>query len=78
VPILQSLLYAGSLVGFFVIPYIADNWGRKLGLTISWGFFFFGILFMALADSTNMLALGQFVSGFGCNPAITLCYSFIN
>ena len=25
-----------------------------------------------------MIGLGQFFAGFGCNPAITLCYSFIN
>ena len=25
-----------------------------------------------------MIGLGQFFTGFGCNPAITLAYSFIN
>lgn len=78
VPIMSSLLYLGSLIGFFLIPYIADNWGRKIAIRISWGAFVFGLIFIALADSPNMIAMGQFVSGFGCNPAITLCYSFIN
>jgi hypothetical protein len=25
-----------------------------------------------------MVGMGQLLTGFGCNPAITLCYSFIN
>lgn len=77
-PILQSLLYFGSLLGFFVIPYIADNWGRRIAMRISWGIFAIGIIFLSLADSPNMIGMGQLLTGFGCNPAITLCYSFIN
>jgi OCT family organic cation transporter-like MFS transporter 4/5 len=75
---LQSLLYFGSLLGFFVIPYIADNWGRRIAMRISWTFFVIGILFNLLADSPNMVGMGQLLTGFGCNPAITLCYSFLN
>lgn len=72
------MLYVGSLLGFFVIPYVADNWGRKISIRISWTLFLFGILANALADSPNMIGLGQLLTGFGCNPAITLCYSFLN
>jgi hypothetical protein len=25
-----------------------------------------------------MIGIGQLLIGFGCNPAITLCYSFLN
>lgn len=78
VPILSSFLYLGSLLGFFVIPYIADNWGRKVGMRISWGIFVVGTLTLGIADSPNMIGLGELLTGFGCNPAITLCYSFIN
>lgn len=77
-PVLQSLLYFGSLLGFFVIPYVADNWGRRVAMRISWTFFVVGIIFNCLADSPNMVGMGQLLTGFGCNPAITLCYSFIN
>lgn len=77
-PILTSLLYLGSLLGFFVIPHMADNWGRCIAIRLSWALFAFGVLIIGIADSPNMVGLGQLLTGFGCNPAITLCYSFIN
>lgn len=72
------MIYLGSLLGFFVIPYIADNWGRKVAMRISWGICAVGILFIGIADSPHMVGIGQLFTGFGCNPAITLCYSFLN
>lgn len=76
--IFQSLVYGGSLVGFFIIPYIADNWGRKIGIILSWGIYAVGLLTLCFAGDGNTVAVGQFLSGFGCNPAVTLCYSFLN
>lgn len=78
ITVLQSMLYFGSLTGFFLIPYIADNSGRRLAMRISWFLCTLGVLVVALADSSNMVGLGLFLAGFGSNPAITLCYSFIN
>lgn len=57
---------------------MADNWGRLIAIKVSWGIFIIGILIIGIADSPNMIGLGQLLTGFGCNPAITLCYSFIN
>jgi MFS transporter, OCT family, solute carrier family 22 (organic cation transporter), member 4/5 len=34
--LLQSLVYMGSLVGFFIFSFVADNYGRKLGLGLAW------------------------------------------
>ena len=31
---LQSLIWFGAIVGFFIMPYIADNYGRKFTETI--------------------------------------------
>lgn len=31
-----------------------------------------------MADSYITVGVGQFLCGFGCNPAISLCYSFLN
>ena len=28
--------YVGSLVGFFLFSFVADNYGRKLALTLAW------------------------------------------
>ena len=78
VTVLQSMLFIGSLIGFFVIPTLADNIGRKISIMISWLICSFGVAAISFAFSPNMVAVGYFLAGFGCNPAITLCYSFIN
>lgn len=78
VNVLQSMLFVGSLIGFFVFPYVADNWGRKLGIKISWAMCTIGIAFISFADGSGMIGLGFFLAGFGSNPAITLCLTFIN
>jgi MFS family permease len=75
---LQSLLYVGSVVGLIIIPYISDNWGRTKAIKSSWGLFVFGILSICISDSSIMVGIGQFLCGFGCYPALTICYSFLN
>lgn len=72
------MAYAGSLIGFFVIPYFADNWGRKIAMLSSWTIYAVGVAFIAFANSVNMIGIGQLLAGLGCNPAVTLCYSFLN
>lgn len=76
--ILQSLISIGSFFGFFVFPYYADNYGRKITLSIAWGFFTAGVLILTLANGPIMVGIGEFLIGFGGNPAITLDFSFIN
>jgi OCT family organic cation transporter-like MFS transporter 4/5 len=46
--LLQSIVYFGSLVGFFIFSFIADNYGRKLGLGISWFTAFLGAVFIGV------------------------------
>ena len=31
-----------------------------------------------MSNSSVMVGFGQFLCGFGCNPAIKVCYSFMN
>jgi MFS family permease len=76
--LLQALIPVGSLFGFFLFPYFADNKGRKSSLCVSWGCFTVGLLILALANGPIMVGIGQFLVGFGGNPAITLDFSFIN
>ena len=61
-----------------MIPYIADNAGRKISLEIAWGIAIGGVVIILIADSSNMIGLGLFFIGFGTNPATTLSFSFIN
>lgn len=72
------MLFVGSIFGFFVIPYVADNYGRKLAMRSSWGIGTVAVMILCIADSPNMVGLSLFLIGFGTNPAITLCFSFIN
>lgn len=72
------MLFVGAIFGFFVIPYIADNYGRRLGIRVAWAIGTLAVVITCLADSPNMIGLGLFLIGFGTNPAITLCFSFIN
>lgn len=78
VTVFQSLVYIGSFAGFLIIPFIADNWGRKKGIIISWTLCTIGVILLATAQHTAMIAVAFFLIGFGSNPAITLSFSFIN
>ena len=73
-----SIFYFGSLVGFFVIPSVADNFGRRIAMLISWAIYGIGVLTIGVSFHPALVGIGEFLAGFGCNPAITLCYSFIN
>ena len=72
------MVYIGSFTGFFVFPHIADNYGRKLGINLAWGFLSIGVIIAAASQNVFMIGAGWFLIGFGGNPAITLSYSFIN
>jgi OCT family organic cation transporter-like MFS transporter 4/5 len=72
------MLFVGAIFGFFVIPYIADNYGRKLAMRVAWSIGTVALMITCIADSPNMIGLGLFLIGFGTNPAITLCFSFLN
>jgi MFS family permease len=56
VTILQSIIFIGSLVGNILYPYFTDNYGRKFGLTISWGGFVIGLILLSI--SWNIYAVG--------------------
>jgi OCT family organic cation transporter-like MFS transporter 4/5 len=72
------MLFVGALFGFFVIPYMADNYGRQLAMRVSWGLGVVSLLIFFVSDSPNMVGLSLFLVGFSTNPAITLTFSFVN
>ena len=78
IPILQSMIFFGALIGFFFIPTIADNSGRKEGLKIAMIIGIIGSILLSIADSPKVTGFALFFIGFGTNPAITLAFSFIN
>ncbi|CAD8090428.1 unnamed protein product [Paramecium primaurelia] len=76
--IIKSIVYFGSLTGFFIFSFIADNYGRKLALTLSWTITTIGSITLASSQNFQMITSAMFLLGFGGNPAITIHYSFIN
>lgn len=43
-------MFLGSLVGFFVIPFIADNFGARLALRLAWGIASIGVILVAFSS----------------------------
>jgi MFS family permease len=72
------MLFFGALIGFFIIPNIADNSGRKPALRLAWIVGIISVVLTMIADSPRVIGFGLFFIGFGTNPAITLTLSFIN
>ena len=73
------MVYIGSFIGFYVFTYIADNFGRKIGLSYSWIIGCIGMLIISfLSNNYYVSGVGFFLMGFGMNPAITLHYSFFS
>ena len=61
--VLQSVVYVGSLIGFFIFSFVADNYGRKIGLGISWFMAFLGALMIGVPGSRGgMRPLANFSS----------------
>ena len=76
--VLISILYFGCLVGYFCIPTIADNYGRKIAIKIAWVIYGLGVVLIGFSFHPSLVGIGEFMAGFGSNPAITLCFSFLN
>lgn len=72
------MMFLGSLLGFFIIPFIADNFGTRLALRIAWGTGTVSVLLACISPNPYVLAFALFFVGFGVNPSITLCFSIIN
>lgn len=78
VSVIESVPYVGSLIGFFLFSWVADNKGRKIALGISWLFASLGALLLALSWDYYSATVGFFIAGFGVNPAITIQLSLLS
>ena len=74
---MQSFSYLGSFAGYFFIPLIADNKGRKPAELISWTVTVLGCAILLIAPNLTLIGISSFMMGFGSNGAINLHYSFI-
>ena len=72
------MVYVGSVIGFLLFPFIADNYGRKIAIQISWGLFVIACVCVAFAWNIYIVGIGFFLAGFGVNPATTIQLSLIS
>lgn len=63
--ILVNMFNIGSIISFFLTPYVADNYGRKTAIFIGCCFMVVGGCLTAFTNSYGMYLGGRFVLGFG-------------
>ncbi|KAH8689382.1 general substrate transporter [Talaromyces proteolyticus] len=80
--LLVNMFNIGSIVSFFITPYVADNFGRKIAIIIGCCFMVLGGFITTFSTSYGMYIAGRFLLGFGnsfaqmCSPMllIELCH----
>lgn len=63
-------------MGYVVVSFFADNFGRKSSMIVSWGLGTMGTVIVACSFNIYMVAVGLFFSGYGCDAAINICFFF--
>jgi MFS family permease len=76
IDLVSSCTYFGAFVGYIVISFFSDNFGRKSSMAVSWGICTLGTIVVACSVNIYMVAVGLFLSGCGCDAAINICFFF--
>ncbi|KAI0602043.1 hexose transporter [Biscogniauxia sp. FL1348] len=63
--LLVNMFNIGSVLSFFITPYVADHWGRKTSIAIGCAFMIAGGCISAFCNGYIMFVVGRFVLGFG-------------
>ncbi|KAL2264519.1 hypothetical protein VTJ83DRAFT_7029 [Remersonia thermophila] len=63
--ILVNMFNLGSIVSFFITPYVADNFGRRTAIVIGCCFMICGGFLTGFCNGYGMYMGGRFVLGFG-------------
>ncbi|KAK8118222.1 uncharacterized protein PG998_006503 [Apiospora kogelbergensis] len=63
--LLVNMMNIGSIVSFFITPYVADNYGRRSAIAIGCVFMVLGGCLSAFANGYGMFIAGRFLLGFG-------------
>jgi OCT family organic cation transporter-like MFS transporter 4/5 len=72
----SSCTYVGALLGFILVSFFADNFGRKKAMLVSWTICVIGTIIVATSFHIYMAAIGFFFSGFGSDASINICLFF--
>ncbi|CAM1501372.1 Fc.00g105340.m01.CDS01 [Cosmosporella sp. VM-42] len=70
--ILINMYNIGSILSFFIVPYMADTFGRKLTIMTGCCFMLLGAMLGAFCNGYGMYIAGRFVLGFG-NSMAQMC-----
>ena len=60
-----------------MVPILADNLGRRRSILISYGVALSGMFLVGFSTNLLMVGIGLFITGFGCDTAINICFNFI-
>ncbi|KAI0878655.1 general substrate transporter [Hypoxylon argillaceum] len=63
--LLVNIFNIGSVISFFITPYVADHWGRKASIAIGCAFMIAGGVVSAFCTQYEMFLAGRFLLGFG-------------
>ncbi|KAI0968105.1 general substrate transporter [Xylaria arbuscula] len=63
--LLVNIFNIGSVISFFITPYVADHWGRKTAIAIGCGIMISGGVVSAFCTQYEMFVAGRFLLGFG-------------
>ncbi|EAW12294.1 putative MFS hexose transporter [Aspergillus clavatus NRRL 1] len=70
--LLVNMFNIGSIISFFITPYIADRWGRRTAIIIGCLFMVVGGVVGTASNGYNMYIAGRFILGFG-NSLAQMC-----
>ena len=73
---MSSFVYFGAFIGYLVISFFADNWGRRTSLMIGWAVVTLGSILVACSVNIYMAAVGMFMCGFGSDVSVNIGFFF--
>ena len=76
VDLLSSFVYFGAFIGYLIISFFADNWGRRRSLLIGWVSVTIGAILVSCSVNIYMAAVGMFLCGFGSDVSVNIGFFF--
>jgi OCT family organic cation transporter-like MFS transporter 4/5 len=73
---LSSFVYFGAFIGYLIISFFADNWGRWNSLMIGWFSVTVGAIVVCCSVNIYMAAIGMFLCGFGSDVSVNIAFFF--
>lgn len=66
---LTSIMWIGGILAVPIVPYIADTWGRRIGIVIGCTIMLGGVALVSIGFEVALFAVGRLVLGFGLGIA---------